>query len=164
MPKIIKTLNQPEQKKPVQFFCYQNEYTFPLDKFEMENGAFKLDEKGKRIPTMLEDANGNNKRHTHESFSFSRAPVKDPITGKTDPMKPLCTFVCEPDDPRFEEKVAYLTKQSKNAISKVCTEEKYRKERNPEAFSAIQREATLKTRMQELEEELEMYKEIAEKK
>lgn len=164
MAKVIRAANQPEVKKPVQFFCYQNEYTFSLDKFEMEGGAFKLDQSGKRIPTMLEDANGNNKRHTHESFSFSRVPAKDPITGKTDPMKPLCVLVCEPDDLRFEDKVAYLTKQTKNALSKVVTEEKYRKERNPEAFSATQREATLKTRVQELEEELEMYKELSEKK
>lgn len=127
-------ISEKSKKARKTYYCVKGEYTFTLPVFE-------LDEFGNEIV----DANGNKKKMFLEEngvkkaveikHTFTRIPVKDEKTGKTNAMIFLAKYVLEADNPRYEEIEKILDAATRNPYSGVKTEDKYKSEDNPEAFA-----------------------------
>lgn len=123
------------KKRTKVYVCTKGEYTFTLPVYELDGfGKEIVDEKGNKKKLYLEE-NGV-KKAVETKYVFTRIPVKDEKTGKTNAMIFLAKFILEPENDRYDEIEKLLDNATRNAYSGVMTEDNYKSQSNPEAYAS----------------------------
>lgn len=125
-----------------------------------------LDGNGK--PIYETDRYGNNSTLKERKFEFTRCPVINEETGKTDARKHLSTFIIDDSegahlqlsDPDCERVIAILEEKAAKKGNPIVTEEQYNRERNPEAARLVDANRHLQKSLEQIQRENEELKEL----
>jgi hypothetical protein len=143
-----------EESGAVIFYCMRGQYTFSLPEYERDEVGDIVLVNGKKKRLVNIDADGV-KHAVEVSYKFERVPVRDPKTGKTSAIIHLGRFVVEENDPRREDLLAKLADARKTPINGILTEDEYKLQHNPEAFSFEKEKILLSGQLVELKDENE---------
>lgn len=155
----VSKMKKSQPKKVVVYYCTKGQYSFKLPKYEIDPfGKVVRNGEGKPKQEYQTDADGNNKVPLFDHFKFSRVPIPNETTGKTDPTFNVGRFVIDPGNPRFQELVDRIEYGRANKYNGILTEAEFRMWRNPKAAKAEDEKNALLTENQNLNEEIERLK------
>lgn len=130
----------------VSFYCYKKHYSFSLLAYEVDdNGKFKLDAKGERIPLYVDvDPEKGTKRRARKTFEFTLMPNIEVKTEHGKRVDYKAIFILHKDNIYYEDLYKFLTAEAKKTESPVWSSDEFNKNEHPEAYAVAEKMSELK--------------------